>query len=299
MDRTLRWILPAAAAVLLGFGAGRLVSSASTPRPSSSPHDETAMAWKVRDAARTRLELRLRERIARSAWIEARAEAEALAVLDPFNAEARAFLKREPAAGPSAADGAGRIGDTKGASAYEEARREVRRRVFEAIDSGFPDAAIAAAIRKYAWEGRLDPATEDLRKLLRSRSDDSAAIAELIGGLRHIASRLEAGRLAWADGRLAEADPLWHEAFAAERRLLPEGVTSVPVREARRHLAQGWYQEGRRLEARDQRDAAVAAWRKGLAADPSDLDLRTALQRAMERPVDGGTKASPPSVIRR
>ncbi|HEY0840074.1 MAG TPA: hypothetical protein VGD74_07800 [Vulgatibacter sp.] len=176
----------------------------------------------------------------------------------------------------------GAHGEPKASIAYDEARREVRRRVFEAIDAMYPDAAIAAAMRRYAWEGRIDLATEDLRKLQHSSGDAGTDIEWLVGRLRYVAARLEAGRLAWVDGRLAEADPLWREAFAAERTILPEGVTSVPVREARRHLAQAWHREGLRFEARDQVAAAVAAWKRGLKADPGDLDLRIALQRAAE-----------------
>lgn len=289
-----RWILPVAAASVVGFAGGKQISSRTSAPVAAAELDEVTIAWKVRDATRTRLELRLRERIARRAADDARAEAQALVQLDPFHAEARAFLRsaatHEPSRspreeGPAAAsrESASPQGEAKAAGAYEEARREVRRGVFAAIDSMYPDPAVAAAVRRYAWEGRIDPATEDLRKLQRTKGDAGEDVEALIGRLRQVATKLEAGRLAWVDGRLAEADPLWRDAFAAERALLPEGVTSVPVREARHHLAQAWHREGLRLESRDQLAAAVAAWKKGIAADPADLDLRTALQRAVER----------------
>jgi len=351
---SLTWIFAGLGAALVGFGAGRIAAPA--PVKAEVKLGETAAAWKARDAARTRLEIRLANAEAAKDGGAARAEAEALAALDPFHPGARAVLRKgpggalasrpgAPASGPTLGIGAAReptgydagaSTDVSGAStagrtrmdtavsipdagaaadrrsrkdaaasipggsaaadrrsrkdadaaaaarstsAYEEARREMRRRTHEAIDAMFPHAGIAAAMKRQAWDGRLDQAIEDLRKL---RSDEPAA-DEILAGLRAIAAGLEGGRVALADGRLAEADSLWRRAFEAERELLPAEVSSVPVREARRQLAQAWFEDGRRFLARDEVDAAVASWRRGLAADPSHLDLRAALQRAAER----------------
>lgn len=330
---SLTWIFGGLGAALLGFGAGRLVA----PAPMKAAElGETAAAWKARDAARTRLEIRLANAVAKKDRGAALGEAEALAALDPFHGGARSVLRQgrgsapvwQPGApssdsmlgigaakGPSgneagastvlgpatkgrsredtaaSAPDAGVAADrrsrqdadaaaaARSTSAYEEARREMRRRTHEAIDAAYPRTGIASAMKRYAWDGRLDQAIEDLRKL---RSDEPAA-DEYLSGLRSIAAGLEGGRVALAEGRLAEADSLWRRAFDAERSMLPADVSSVPVREARRQLAQAWFDDGRRFLERDEIDAAVASWRRGLAADPSHLDLRAALQRAAER----------------
>lgn len=278
-----RWILPAAGAVLLGFGAGR--AAAPAPQVHEVPPGEDEAAWKRRDAARTRLEIRLGDLVAAKDFGAARIEAEALVALDPFHAGARSLL-REPipdaaaaAKGSDATDGTNAGAAARSTNAYEEARKEVRRRTIEAIDGMYPHPGVAAAIRRWAWEGRLDQAIEELRKL----RGDVPGVDGTLAGLRLVAARLEAGRLAQSDGRLSEADAILHQAFEAERTLLPEGVASVAVREARRQLAQGWFDEGRRFAGRDQLAEAESAWRRGLAADPSHLDLRAALQRAAER----------------
>lgn len=275
-----RWILPAAGAALLGFCAGRSIAPA--PRTHEAALGEDESFWKSRDAARTRLELRLADRLRSKDLDAARIEAEALAALDPFHAGARAFLRTpKPISDATAAakrDAREDADASRSTNAYEEARKEVRRRTVEAIDAMYPHPAVAAAIRRWAWEGRLDQAIEELRKL---RGEEPGADG-VLAGLRLMAAKLEAGRLASADGRLSEADVLLQQAFDAERALLPEGVASVGVREARRQLAQGWFEEGRRYAGRDQLAEAEGAWRRGLSADPSHLDLRVALQRVAE-----------------
>ncbi|HWV36943.1 MAG TPA: hypothetical protein VN033_00535 [Vulgatibacter sp.] len=323
-------------AALLGFGAGRLAAPAPAGAP--PPLGDTEAAWKARDAARTRLEIRLAGAVARRDRGAILAEAEALAALDPFHPRARAELRRiaegeaalaaatgasdagasEDAGARSAPEGSSagpggaarigggstpeeeRAGGTSGeeaaakgrsgkdavaaaaarsTSAYEAARRRMRLRTHEAIDARHPHAGIAAALKRHAWDGRLEQAIEDLRKL-RGAAPEAAGILD---SLRAIAAGLEGGRAVLAEGRLSEADPLFGHAFEAERSILPAEVSSVAVREARRQLAQAWFEEGRRFLGRDQLDDAVAAWRRGLAADPSHLDLRAAIQRAAER----------------
>ncbi len=252
--------------------------------------------WRLRDATRTRHEIHLRSFVSRGEWEQARDEALSLLRLDPFHDEARSLLRRAQATldgGPddvaaTAEPSTGRR-SARAVIAYESARREVRKLHSEAIDRSYPDPIIAASIRRYALDGTIEAALDDLRARA-GEMEDAEAAELLVDRLRRFASSLKDGHAAMAAGRLIDADASWGLAFAIENSLLPAEVASVAVRDARTLLGKAWYEEGARHAARYQWEEASAAWRRGQTVDPSHLELRVALQRLEERRAAGGAR---------
>ncbi|AKU91524.1 hypothetical protein AKJ08_1911 [Vulgatibacter incomptus] len=260
----------------------------------------------MRDATRRRHEVHLRAFLDRESWTEASAEAQALLDLDPFHDEARIARRRaqaaiEHAAGAGAcaegvADGgraqkescttgtaaSSRRGRDAEARGWAEARQKVRALAAEALEQAYPEPGVATAVGLFVLDGKVDAALDALRKLRKAgiepRADDRA-LQSLAAGITLIGGKFKDGQTAFLAGRLTEAHAQWTVAIEEERRILPPGISSVATRSVRRSLAQAWLEEGTRFEARGQLDAAAAAWKRGAWAEPSNLEIRAALQR--------------------
>lgn len=147
------------------------------------------------------------------------------------------------------------------------------------LEQRYPEPEIGSAMALFALEGKTKQAIEKLKKLRADRRMEKhhALVDTLLAQLLLIDGKYSDGQSLYMQDRIKEADQEWQIAMDADARVMPPGMHSSVVREIRRSLGQGHARQGKVHSERRQWKLAFEAFKRGLDADPSHLEIRQGL----------------------